>query len=222
MTPLEAMARVAALVPPPRSPVLHYHGVLSAGSPLRSLIVPVRDTTRESRCTREAKSKASDPDEGNDKHDRQRRSPKTTQPPEPSRDPSGAAAVVAVPSPPPLRQPCPLPPPSRPWRPSTSYIPWRELIRRTFDIDPAECDRCRARLEPVAIITRDDVIERILAHLSLPVSAAPIGPGGSMAWDVTGEPIPDWAIGMDPEPPPADERSPPDPWDGVDPPGPEW
>jgi len=89
-------------------------------------------------------------------------------------------------------------------------------------IDPAECDRCGASLEPVAIITRDDVVQRILAHLSLPVSAAAIGPGRSMAWDVSGEPMPDWAIGMDPDPPLALERSPPDAWDGVDSPGPEW
>ena len=95
-------------------------------------------------------------------------------------------------------------------------------MRRTLGVDPAECDRCRARLEPVAIITREAVIQRILAHLSLPVSAAAIGPGTTMAWDVTGEPMPDWVVGMDPEPPLADERSPPAAWDGVDPPGPEW
>jgi hypothetical protein len=45
MQPMEAMARIAALVPPPRRPVLRYHGVLAPGSPLRSLVVPLRDRT---------------------------------------------------------------------------------------------------------------------------------------------------------------------------------
>jgi hypothetical protein len=35
-------------------------------------------------------------------------------------------------------------------------------MRRTLDIDPALCPRCEGRLEPIAMITRDDVVERIL------------------------------------------------------------
>ena len=50
MTPMEAMARIAALVPPPHSPLLRYHGVLAAASPLRSRIVPLRDKPPEASC----------------------------------------------------------------------------------------------------------------------------------------------------------------------------
>ena len=40
MTPLELLARLAALVPPPRYPLVRYHGVLAPHSAWRSEIVP--------------------------------------------------------------------------------------------------------------------------------------------------------------------------------------
>ena len=39
MTPVELLARLAALVPPPRYPLLRYFGVLAANSPWRPFIV---------------------------------------------------------------------------------------------------------------------------------------------------------------------------------------
>jgi hypothetical protein len=43
-------------------------------------------------------------------------------------------------------------------------------MKRTLDIDPAHCPQCEGRLEPIAIITRDDIVQRILSHLNLPAS----------------------------------------------------
>jgi len=40
MTPLEFLARASALVPPPRFPLVRYHGVLAPNSPYRSRVVP--------------------------------------------------------------------------------------------------------------------------------------------------------------------------------------
>ncbi len=40
MTPMEFMARLAALVPPPRTPLVRYHGVLAPNSPWRVAVVP--------------------------------------------------------------------------------------------------------------------------------------------------------------------------------------
>ncbi|MCU0693907.1 MAG: hypothetical protein MUF54_21165, partial [Polyangiaceae bacterium] len=75
-------------------------------------------------------------------------------------------------------------------------------MKRTLDIDPARCPRCEGRLEPIASITRDDVVERI--PLNLPAAPEPIGPGGSLAWDLGDERMDDWVVGMDPEPPDMD------------------
>jgi hypothetical protein len=82
-------------------------------------------------------------------------------------------------------------------------------MKRTLDIDPAHCPRCEGRLEPIAIITLDDIVQRI--PLNLPASPEPMDPGGSMAWDLGDERMGDWVLGMDPEPPEVDvtQRSPP-------------
>lgn len=210
MTPMEAMARIAALVPPPSSPLLRYHGVLAAGSPLRSRIVPVRDRPRDPGC----------PVKSSSKRDAARATGKPGQPataPTPTTGvPAPTAAAVHTPPTSPRPQPT-----TRSWRPSTSYIPWAELMRRTLDVNPARCTRCQGRLEPVAIVTREDVVRRILSHLSLPLQPAPIGPGGSIAYDVSGEPLGDWIVGVNPEPPSEDARGPPSEWDGIDAPGPD-
>jgi hypothetical protein len=57
-------------------------------------------------------------------------------------------------------------------------------MRRTLDIDPAHCPRCEGRLEPIAIITREDIVEKILSHVHLPMAPEPVGPGGSLAWEL--------------------------------------
>jgi hypothetical protein len=221
MQPMEAMARIAALVPPPRRPLLRYHGVLAPGSPLRSRVVPLRDRTRD--------------------HDKPCRhcEPRQVKPPAPTKPkptnsttlPVSCSAPDASMTPPPVcsgepnansasaQEPAPK---TRTWRSGTSYIPWAELMRRTLDVDPAHCPRCEGRLEPIAIITRDEVVERILSHLNLPVAPEPIGPGGSLAWDLGDERMEDWVVGMDPEPPDVDvtQRGPPCD-ECVDPPAPD-
>jgi hypothetical protein len=108
--------------------------------------------------------------------------------------------------------------PERSWRASTSYVSWAELLRHCFDIDILDCPNCHSRLAPVATITRQETIDRILSHLSLPLRPEPLGPADTVAYDVTGEPMLDWVVGVDPEP---DARAPPSEWDGVDPPAPE-
>ena len=51
IAPLEFMARLAALVPPPRYPLLRYHGVLAPRSPWRREIVPRPREIQSSRCS---------------------------------------------------------------------------------------------------------------------------------------------------------------------------
>ena len=95
------------------------------------------------------------------------------------------------------------------------------MLSHCFDEDVLACPRCHARLEPIAVIRRQDVIERILRHLALPLAAAELTHPDTVAVDVTGEPLPDWVVGVDPDPPDAIERAPPGDWDCVDPPAPD-
>jgi hypothetical protein len=91
-------------------------------------------------------------------------------------------------------------------------------MARTWGVSVLECPKCQQTMRPVAVITRHEVVDRILAHLRLPLSPELLSDGSSVGFDVTGEPVPRWVVGTDPEP---HERGPPDRWDGIDPPAPE-
>ena len=56
MTPLEFLARASALIPPPRFPLVRYHGVLAPNSPYRSRVVP-REPARTSTVCRPLREK---------------------------------------------------------------------------------------------------------------------------------------------------------------------
>jgi hypothetical protein len=77
-------------------------------------------------------------------------------------------------------------PQARTWRSRTSYVPRAELMRRTLDIDPAHCRRWEGRLESA---DRDHHERRSGgANLVAPELARdPMGPGGSLAWDLGDE-----------------------------------
>jgi len=56
----------------------------------------------------------------------------------------------------------------------------------------------------------------MLRHLALPIVAAELTHPDTVAIDVTGEPLPDWVVGVDPDPPDAVERAAPADWDCVE------
>ena len=64
----------------------------------------------------------------------------------------------------------------------------------------------------MAVLRRHDVIARILQHVSTPAVPAELTHPDAVAIDVTGEPLPDWVVGVDPLPPDAVERAPPRDW----------
>jgi len=86
-----------------------------------------------------------------------------------------------------------------------------------------QCPRChKGRLRPIAVITKDQVISRILSHLHLPVSPELLADECTVVYDVTDQPMPGWVVGADPEPPEQEARGPADErFEGVDPPCPE-
>ncbi len=97
--------------------------------------------------------------------------------------------------------------------PCTSFVPWRALMRRTLGFDPLDYPRYHATTKPIAIITNQDVVAKILQHLHLPPTEPPSCDEPYVRYDVTDEPIPEWVVGVDP-----DERGPPADGDGIDPP----
>jgi hypothetical protein len=61
MSAIECMARLAALVPPPRFPLWRYHGVLASASPWRSRVVPHKPVTTNARGAHVSAAKPTKP-----------------------------------------------------------------------------------------------------------------------------------------------------------------
>ena len=81
-----------------------------------------------------------------------------------------------------------------------------------------QCTSCHVITLAVAVITQRALIGKNLSRVRLPLSAQLTADGYSVRYEVPGESIPQWAVGVDPEP---DQRGPPASWEGIDPPSPD-
>jgi hypothetical protein len=167
MTPIEFLARLAALVPPPRFPLVRYHGTLAPHSKSRALVVP-RAPSRAAaalRCPTEGgvdrdgandAATACEPKEcgaelanagegdtaaleasGGAHTDRVRR---------PIEDVRGIGIAVAG--------------------SGGERLDWATLLERVHRIDALACSRCNGgRLEFVAVISDRAVARKILEHV---------------------------------------------------------
>jgi hypothetical protein len=152
MTPVQCLARIAAIIPPPRFPLLRFAGVLAPSSSWRRAVVAMRPAPqngaeRSATSTRQkAKKKAS----------------------------GAAPTAVAAPWPPARDE---TPPPSGPSGPRTSLgagvvppcyarIDWASLLRRIYLDDVLACP-CGGRRYVVADINERDAVVAILTHLGL-------------------------------------------------------
>jgi hypothetical protein len=188
LTPIELLARIAALIPPPRHPFLRYHGVLAPASKWRKDIVPrVVEAARPD--AQAGASPACHAEHGGHAH---------------AAMPAGPAAPTQAPAPAPGSARAAKPDAHSPlWqRPSTSdaaaerdlraiteahlrrldggrllatapRLDWATLLKRTFQIDVFVCPRCHGPTRVIAAITEPAVIRKILGHLREPPARAP-------------------------------------------------
>jgi len=158
MTPLQFLARLAALIPPPRHPLIRFHGVFAPHSSWRKSVVPERAaccSLEPPMCDRTPVPKTETPRAG-------ARPALGSTPcskpvpacvPRSEATPSHAALLA-------LRAPLP-------------YIPWAELLRRTYDVDVLRCS-CGGRLRFIAVILEAETAREILDALGLPATPPPI------------------------------------------------
>ena len=162
MTPMEFMARLAALVPPPRHPLVRYHGVFAPNSPWRAAIVP-GPRRREPVCDAPGVQR-----EGEVREDAGR---------------VGAAASVDIVS---AAVESATTEPTVEGRGSTgTRIDWATLLHRVWGVDVLACPRCGGRMRFIATITDRVVIRRILEHLGLPADEVTTARARSWEWDDT-------------------------------------
>jgi hypothetical protein len=220
MQPVEFMARLACIIAPPRLPLTRYHGVLAPGSSWRRQIVPAPRASAEGECPPACAARVNARPTCN--------APSDAQPSKPAALP----AVAPNPEPPKVEPPKVEPPKAEPpkaepaqaasprprSRTSTSYVSWAELLRRTFGINILCCPVCQSTMVLLALITKQDVIAKILTHVKVPREPVQNHDAPALYYDVTGQPVPSWAVGVDPDP---GERGPPQDYDVVDPPAPD-
>lgn len=171
LTPLELLARIAALVPPPHIPFLRYHGVLAPSSKLRAHVVPRRDDALEScqGCPGKEVSKGVDEPSA-----AAVRLPASARP-----APAGAskAALTAEP-----RASFARTTHAHVARlaggellAQTHRIEWSKLLQRSFELEVLVCPRCTGRCRIVAAVEDPAEARRYLRAVGEQSSPKPSG-----------------------------------------------
>ncbi len=168
MHPVQFLARLAALISPPRHPLVRFYGVFAPHSSWRNKVVP-----RSSRCERQSALAcrsalsassptglaASPSDTGCS-----RRSP-------PCAITTGCPCTQAVPACAAPIGPVHVAPFAL--RAPSARIDWAELLKRIYDVDALACS-CGGRLRFIALILDDEPARKILDSLGLPSRAPPV------------------------------------------------
>jgi hypothetical protein len=199
MSGIEFMARLAAIIAPPRYPLLRYAGVLAPRSAWRRDVIPKpperRDGCEAAQAARvEKPATTPTPERSSPKSDEVRDPP----PPRPSSSKeSGTSNAPTTP----LTKVAPnvegrgtRPDPAdvirlapniisvRHWDrllggllyAAEPRVDWATLLRRSFSVDVLECPKCHGRLRVVAVITEREPVRRILSHLGMPTEPPPV------------------------------------------------
>lgn len=168
MTPLELLARLAALIPPPRHPLVRFHGAFAPRSSWRKLVVPKPPAEPfNSRQSHNHENSGDGQTHDDNEH-------VATNPPISTsiqrRHHASAPALVAETE---LLMPNVLS--VRHWErlrcgaliASSPRIDWRTLMSRTFDVDVLECPKCTGRLRILAVIDDEHLAATILDELGI-------------------------------------------------------
>jgi len=172
LSPLALLRRLTAILPAPFVRLVRSHGVFSARSCFRQRLPrPTNDGVPELLTPDGRPLLASD---------------LATPPPAPEPNAKEAAPPAAEPE-----YPAPAPPPSLPPRRKAL---WAQLLCRVLQVDALECPKCAASMVVVAFISDPAVVTKILRHLQLATTPAPLGPArepedayDGMAQDVPGD-----------------------------------
>ena len=140
LEPKALISRLAAIVPPPRRHVTVYSGVLASNSKWRRFVIPEKPS-----------GAGSGGEAGN----------------EGDADKQGASMTPGTDDH--LRTANQQPTPQAQSR-SAHYIPWHELLRRTFG-EEVRCPSCGGRLRLVAMVKTEATIREILTAMHVPQSS---------------------------------------------------
>ncbi len=175
MSPLQFLARLAALIPPPRHLLIRFYGVFAPHSGWRAKVVPIR-----SPC-------------GHQRDEDGMCSPDSTAAATATTTATTAARIARSSTLPILARRCSEPAPhctaviapkyvaASAVREQSTRIDWAELLKRVHDVDALACP-CGGRLEFVALILDEDAARTILESFHLPSEPPPIARARSPDW----------------------------------------
>jgi len=193
MTPLEFLARLAALVPPPRYPLLRYSGVLGPRSSWRRDVVP-RPLKKANACDQPTKKHEppSSPSGGNGAKEQAGRRDTTREhragaqrsaAGTPALHSASRAKPASAAGPSATVQLTPNVLSVKHWDrllggllyAASPRIDWPSLLRRSFDVDVLKCASCGGRVRVLGEITEPTIVGVILETLGMPTEAPPVG-----------------------------------------------
>jgi len=157
MTPVQCIARIASLLPPPRFPLLRFAGVLASRSSWRRAVVAMRpapasvDEPRPASTRKKTKNKATGVTSAASIRAASVQTRDEMQPINGPRTSLGAGLVA----------------------PCYARIDWASLLRRIYLQDVLACP-CGGRRRVVAEVNERDAIVAVLSHLGIDTDAPPI------------------------------------------------
>jgi hypothetical protein len=166
LTPVHFLARISALIPPPRFPLLRFAGVLAPSAALRPTIVAMREqndnahTDATPHTATDARSS-----HGTNKKNKKRKATTTA---------AEAATPMNANDTPASTTPYATSLGAGVVPPCYARIDWASLLRRVYLVDVLTCDACGGRRHIIADVTDRDVIVAILQHLGLDADAPPL------------------------------------------------
>lgn len=163
MTPLDLMAHLASLIPPPRRHRIHYMGVLAPNSSMREKVVASAGPSAalfERLCQAQQRMGLSGNPRSESAGPRTDHT-ETAAPPDPP-DPATVAKQQA-------RKDA-----TKTGR-RASYL-WAMLIARVYEALPLLCLRCGQPMKIIAFITEKPTVDRFLRHTGEPTDPPPLSP----------------------------------------------
>ena len=185
LTPVEFLARLSALLPPPRHPFMRYHGVLAPASKWRIDVVP-RAQPATTVCQSKSNTKDNDVEHSHDEAKNDDEAPndsrgplkgeaRPTRPKSETRLASGQTALRSG-----EQESATVITDSHHRRllggrllATSPRLDWAKLLQRTFGEDVLVCPHCQGRTRIIQAVTNPPVVRKILAHLHEPPARAP-------------------------------------------------
>jgi hypothetical protein len=194
MTGLEFMARLTAIIAPPRYPLTRFVGVLAPRSRWRREVVP--RPREKPGCCDGARGNDSKPCARSEAPGSEATVPRSDSAPKPlsanetraragTTAPANDVAISLLRAPPPPGEAIKLAPSIisvKHWDrlmggllyATQPRVDWATLLRRSFSVDVLKCPKCHGRLRVIAVITEREPVQRILAHLGMPTEPPPL------------------------------------------------